>query len=550
MKALIMAIMLIPSIALADYGEAMRNLFAGNVLEAKRELLSLAEQGDGLAQYQVGNMYLTGGMPGIQRDIKQAIVWFSKSANQGIEGAEFELAEMYFKGVGLPKDNERAIFWYQKVAAQGKAHDGIANSRLQYLRSLPSSMPIKVNNAPDKTTAESEMVRPLVAIEGETASVPMPSGILMLGWKTILLPDGSLLGIGNADTGRHSLAFLYDVKSSKWRSGGNIPDGIVGLGSSAKLLPTGTVLTLGSDANYNSVALKYDPAANQWSSAGRLPSKFIGDGKNVLVLSTGNVLVLGDAEHTVGWLYNYRANSWMVTQGLPEKISKVLYAKEIKNGRVLVVAEDDSKYRNWVGLLYEISSNSWKPTGKFPAIMGGNNIEATTLSDGSCLVIGSQASPEFRDVALLYNPQNNLWISAGALPKEAYSIKAIESLQDGSVFTIFGGLLESSGLTGLLYSPTKNEWSYSAPPPAGLVGIRAMRKLSNGKLWAIGYQMNVLLSKEMVYSPESNSWAVRDLPNGIVHISASVGERDAVLMFIGPNNGYRSTVDEVILHVP
>src|SRR5580658_9429618 len=66
-----------------------------------------------------------------------------------------------------------------------------------------------------------------------------PSGILSIGWHTELLSNGLVLGVGNRDVGRHSVAYLYSVKTNEWSVTGDIPDGIAGLASSVTQLPNG-----------------------------------------------------------------------------------------------------------------------------------------------------------------------------------------------------------------------------------------------------------------------------------------------------------------------
>ncbi|MEO5354833.1 MAG: SEL1-like repeat protein [Magnetococcus sp. XQGC-1] len=53
------------------------------------DIRNLAEQGDADAQFKLGFMYASG--LAIPKDEQEAIRWFSKSAEQGNAGAEFQL---------------------------------------------------------------------------------------------------------------------------------------------------------------------------------------------------------------------------------------------------------------------------------------------------------------------------------------------------------------------------------------------------------------------------------------------------------------------------
>lgn len=578
-------ILLVPFEALAGYDEAMANLQAGNVDAAKSEIILLAQKGDGRAQYSLGQMYLIGGMPGVSKDVNQAIIWLRKSADQGIGGAEFQLGEMYRSGIGVTKDTNQAVLWYQKVAEKDNFYASQAKSWLHVLKAQSPTLNIEKNDTNDKATAES-IKSSLPALTGnesprvQAAAVEFklsdkgyedshgyssedtlaskktwpvtgkpPLGIYAIGWGTALLSNGSVLGVGNANIGRHSAAFLYDTKANEWSATRDIPDGIVGLGPSMTQLQNGVVLALGSDSDRNSVALLFDPVSKQWSTTGPLPSKFIGNGKKMVLLSTGDVLVLGDAVHNVGWLYNYKNNIWFNTEKLPIQVAGFPYATAISNGQVLVIAEDNSSItKRWVGILYEPANKSWTLTGNMPTALQGSTTNATILSDGSILVSGFQSAPS-AFVALLYNPKSNTWTETGTLPKETIEIKAAKLLPNGSVLAISSNVL-SNELTGLLFNPIDNKWEKTGFMPAGLIGIKLNGVLPDGTVWAIGRRNN-LQSDELIYSPTQKSWtAIGKLPNGIIHVSSPIRTNGTVLLFAGPNDGSRSSIDNVVLYLP
>ena len=52
------------------------------------------------------------------RDFAKAYAEFLPLAQQGNEGAQFNLGQMYYNGEGVPKDYKQAAQWYQKAAEQ------------------------------------------------------------------------------------------------------------------------------------------------------------------------------------------------------------------------------------------------------------------------------------------------------------------------------------------------------------------------------------------------------------------------------------------------
>ena len=58
---------------------------------------------------------------GVPQDYTEALKWFHKAAEQGDVNAQYNLGQMYDKGLGIPQDYTEAIKWYRKVAEQGDA---------------------------------------------------------------------------------------------------------------------------------------------------------------------------------------------------------------------------------------------------------------------------------------------------------------------------------------------------------------------------------------------------------------------------------------------
>ena len=105
--------------AWADFQAGMDATIRGDYATALREWRPLAEQGDALAQYNLGVLYRKG--RGVPQDDVQARQWYAKAAAQGQAKAQFNLGTLYFNGEGVPKDYQQALRWFRLAADQGEA---------------------------------------------------------------------------------------------------------------------------------------------------------------------------------------------------------------------------------------------------------------------------------------------------------------------------------------------------------------------------------------------------------------------------------------------
>ncbi|MBR6068539.1 MAG: SEL1-like repeat protein [Bacteroidales bacterium] len=94
------------------------NEYDSNDLDIE-SLMDVAEQGDAVAQYNLGVCYRDG--KGIQQDYIKAFDWFKKSAEQGYATAQFEIGFCYRTGKGIQQDYKKAFEWFKKSAEQGYA---------------------------------------------------------------------------------------------------------------------------------------------------------------------------------------------------------------------------------------------------------------------------------------------------------------------------------------------------------------------------------------------------------------------------------------------
>jgi len=76
-----------------------------------------AEQGDIDAQYNLANRYRVG--YGVPQDYGQALKWNKKAGEGGHVHAQFNVGQIYEKGYTVPQDLSEAVKWYSKAAEQG-----------------------------------------------------------------------------------------------------------------------------------------------------------------------------------------------------------------------------------------------------------------------------------------------------------------------------------------------------------------------------------------------------------------------------------------------
>ena len=61
----------------------------------------------------LGFMYMEGEC--VEQDGEKAIEWFTKAAEQGLQGAMTTIGIMYQQGKGVPRDDDKAREWFKKA---------------------------------------------------------------------------------------------------------------------------------------------------------------------------------------------------------------------------------------------------------------------------------------------------------------------------------------------------------------------------------------------------------------------------------------------------
>lgn len=98
--------------------------------KALDELKAKAKAGDATAQFELANQYVNGS--GVPQDDKQAAHWYRQAAEQGDQYAQYNLGVLHYKGKGVEQDYPQAAMWYRKAAKQGDANAQNALAGLYY----------------------------------------------------------------------------------------------------------------------------------------------------------------------------------------------------------------------------------------------------------------------------------------------------------------------------------------------------------------------------------------------------------------------------------
>ena len=90
----------------ADFNKGLTAAQSGDWATALKEWKPLAEEGNAVAQNNLGLMYHNGW--GVPQDNKEAVNWYRLAVEQGYAIAQYNLGLMYEKGKGVPQDDKEA----------------------------------------------------------------------------------------------------------------------------------------------------------------------------------------------------------------------------------------------------------------------------------------------------------------------------------------------------------------------------------------------------------------------------------------------------------
>ena len=76
---------------------------------------------------------------GVPQDYKEAVKWYRLSAEQGDAVAQFNLGFMYGKGLGVPQDYVSAHMWWNLSGSNGYK-DAVTNRNIVEKKMTPSQI--------------------------------------------------------------------------------------------------------------------------------------------------------------------------------------------------------------------------------------------------------------------------------------------------------------------------------------------------------------------------------------------------------------------------
>jgi TPR repeat protein len=122
-----------PVVLARDYEAGRKAYLDGDYAGALRILRPLAADGNSEAQKLLGVMYDYG--HGVDRDPKEALGWYLKSAKQGDPAVQYQVGAKYFRGDGTGQNYQEAARWWEQAANGGQV-DAQFNLGLMYFRGL------------------------------------------------------------------------------------------------------------------------------------------------------------------------------------------------------------------------------------------------------------------------------------------------------------------------------------------------------------------------------------------------------------------------------
>ena len=115
--ALALSIVCLTAPAWADFKAGMDAYLRSDYTTALREWQPLAEQGQAVAQYNLGLLYANG--QGVTKDDAKARQWYEKAAVQGHTEAQVNLGVLLMYARGGQQDYKMAVYYLRLAANQG-----------------------------------------------------------------------------------------------------------------------------------------------------------------------------------------------------------------------------------------------------------------------------------------------------------------------------------------------------------------------------------------------------------------------------------------------
>ncbi len=158
-------LMLLPTCAPAqDFEKGVEAYDAGDFEGSLRELRPIAEEGFDGAQFYLGQMYLAG--QGVAQDEVEAERWLRLAAEQDDVLSQFMLGLIFSKGEVIEQNQVEAVYWFRRAA----------NQEMSFAQLVLGERYEKGNGVPQDYTEATRLYR-LAAEQG------LAGAQLQLGWS-------------------------------------------------------------------------------------------------------------------------------------------------------------------------------------------------------------------------------------------------------------------------------------------------------------------------------------------------------------------------------
>jgi TPR repeat protein len=122
LAVIILMLSLASPVFAGPFEDAVMAYGRGDYATALQLFHPLADQGNAIAQYNLGVMYYDG--KGVAKDDAEAMKWYCLAADQCSADAQYYVGLMYKDGAGVPRDYVRAHMWFNLSAVHGYQEAG------------------------------------------------------------------------------------------------------------------------------------------------------------------------------------------------------------------------------------------------------------------------------------------------------------------------------------------------------------------------------------------------------------------------------------------
>jgi TPR repeat protein len=166
--------------------DAQAAIEAGDKVRALGIYTMLAQEGNAKAEYNLGQMYISG--DGVPQDVEEAQNWYRRSAEHGYSDAQYMLGSLHFRRIVALSSHEEAVEWYRKAAEQGHARSQLNLGDLYFKGEIvPQDVPAAVKwyrLAAEQDSGDAQHHLGAIYVNGEAVEQDPVTGFMWLTLAT------------------------------------------------------------------------------------------------------------------------------------------------------------------------------------------------------------------------------------------------------------------------------------------------------------------------------------------------------------------------------